>query len=383
MKLQMRIVLVLALLAASLLAACRPSWSFMLELPDGKQEAIDYEIFDELGAFTEEDGGKLPLERVLAESGYHLVDKVLISDEQGQIHDFDWRASAAAAWLLKDGRIEMQTQEIRPQLIRVETLPEIDQVEASIMDITPTVVSALGLPEPELANGRSLSDLEADSVLLLFLDGFGYLRYQAALEEGSIPYIASLAPPLLALTIYPPVTVTSSAALLSGAPPVVNGVRARGTRTTDAETLFDVAASAGLRVVAVEGEALAFNLRNAEIDLSGDRDGNGSTDDNVLANALAVLSEGMPDLFFVHFHGIDDAGHTYGPGAPQEVAAVAGVDAAVARLVDQVPAGTLVIIFADHGMHREITPGVSDYESGNHGNLIAEDMLIPIFIYQK
>jgi predicted AlkP superfamily pyrophosphatase or phosphodiesterase len=127
--------------------------------------------------------------------------------------------------------------------------------------------------------------------------------------------------------------------------------------------------------VAVEGDALAFNLRSAGVQLSGDRDGNGSTDDNVLANALAVLNEGMPDLFYVHFHGIDDAGHTYGPGAPEEEAVIHEVDAAVGQLLTALPADTLVIIFADHGMHRVEEEG----RLGNHEHLIERDMFIPIF----
>ncbi|MEJ2212399.1 MAG: alkaline phosphatase family protein, partial [Anaerolineae bacterium] len=164
--------------------------------------------------------------------------------------------------------------------------------------------------------------------------------------------------------------------LLTGAPPAASGVEQRGIRKTDVETLFDVATEAGLDVVAVEGNALAFNLRNAEMTLSGDRDGNGSSDDNVLANALAVLKEGMPHLFWVHFHGIDDAGHTYGPGAPEEQATIQGVDDAVGQLLAAVPAHTLIIIFADHGMHQVEEEG----RLGNHGHLIERDMFIPIIL---
>jgi predicted AlkP superfamily pyrophosphatase or phosphodiesterase len=140
-----------------------------------------------------------------------------------------------------------------------------------------------------------------------------------------------------------------------------------------------VAAAGGLEVSAVEGEALAFNLLGAEIQLSGDRDGNGGTDDNVLANALTVLDAGMPDLFFVHFHGIDDAGHTYGPGTPEEEAKIREVDAAVGRLLEALPASTLVIIFADHGMHLVDEEG----RLGNHGNLVERDMFIPIWVAGK
>jgi predicted AlkP superfamily pyrophosphatase or phosphodiesterase len=216
-------------------------------------------------------------------------------------------------------------------------------------------------------------------VLLLFLDGFGYLRYQQALAQGDLAALGSLDEPLLALTTYPPVTSVSTASLLTGAPPSVHGADRSGIRKTEVETILDVAAGAGRRVVAVEGEALAFQLRGAEWQLSGDRDGNGSTDDNVLRNARAVLDQGMPDLLYVHFHGIDDAGHTYGPGTSEERAAVREVDAAAGEILAMLPEGTLALIFADHGMHHVQEAG----RLGNHGHLIAEDMLIPIFVWFK
>ncbi len=43
------------------------------------------------------------------------------------------------------------------------------------------------------------------------------------------------------------------------------------------------------------------------------------------------------------------------------------------------PADTLVIIFADHGMHQVEEEG----RLGNHGNLIERDMLIPIWTVNK
>jgi len=156
----------------------------------------------------------------------------------------------------------------------------------------------------------------------------------------------------------------------------LHGVETRGIRKTDSETLLDIASNHGLWVAAVEGEALAFNLRGAETQLSGDRDGNGGTDDNVLANSLAVLDQGIPDLFFVHFHGIDDLGHEVGPGAADEERKIREVDQAVGEILERMPPGTVVIIFADHGMHLE----EGGERKGDHGHLIAHDMLIPIWI---
>ncbi|MDX9955638.1 MAG: alkaline phosphatase family protein, partial [Anaerolineae bacterium] len=108
-----------------------------------------------------------------------------------------------------------------------------------------------------------------------------------------------------------------------------------------------------------------------------DRDGNGGSDDNVLSNVLAVLETGMPDLLWVHFHGIDDAGHTYGPEAPEERAKITEVDTAVGEVLATLPPHTAVLIFADHGMHAVAEEG----RLGNHGQLIARDMLIPIWAF--
>ena len=107
------------------------------------------------------------------------------------------------------------------------------------------------------------------------------------MDAERIPNLAALSEPLVGLTCYPPSTRIGTAALLTGACPQVSGVDGRSVRSTEYQTLFDVATNAGLKVMAVEGESLAFNLRSTEVQLSGDRDGNGRTDDNVLTNALS------------------------------------------------------------------------------------------------
>jgi predicted AlkP superfamily pyrophosphatase or phosphodiesterase len=249
-------------------------------------------------------------------------------------------------------------------------------VEGELIDIAPTAAAALGIPAPDIALGQILREGRADQVLLLFLDGFGYLRFQEAEAAGLVPVLSGLDPPLLGLTTYPPITTVSTASLLTGAPPSIHGVETRGIRKTEQKTLLDAAAAAGLEAAAVEGEALAFQLRGASFQLSGDRDGDGGTDDNVLSNALEVISGGMPDLLLVHFHGIDDLGHQYGPGAPEEQAKIQEIDRAVGEIFGALPPGTLVMIFADHGMHQE----TGSDRVGNHRHLIERDMLIPMWI---
>lgn len=361
-----------------LLAGCGRNWTAIVVAPDASEFTVDAGIIESLNDFVDEERG-LPLERVLWTAGHHVIDQVTLTDSESVRHTFDWNATAEDAWWQKNGRVVIGGERLAVARMQVDPPALLSQVEAGIIDLAPTAAAALGLPAPAQASGTALQAPSADHVLLLFLDGFGYVRYTEALDAGLIPNLATLPEPLIALTEYPPCTRVGTAALLTGAPPQINGVDDRSVRSTESEILFDVTAAAGLESVTVEGEALAFNLRNTETQLSGDRDGNGSTDDNVLANALAVLNGGMPDLFLVHFHGIDDAGHTYGPGTPEEEAVIREVDAAVSEILAALPDNTLILIFADHGMHEVEEEG----RLGNHGNLIERDMFIPIWITSK
>lgn len=367
-----------------LLAGCGGGWQTTLIGPDGKEATISRATWRDLEEFVGEDSDgdkddRLLLERVLYQHGYHLIETLTLTDAEGMTHTFDWADVATGARWQKDGTLSIAGKTLRARQIVGAPPALASAVTASLTDIAPTTAAALGLPTPAQATGRALTDARASHVLLLFLDGFGYVRYTEARDAGLVPTLAALGEPQIGLSEYPPSTAIATAVMVTGAPPAVNGAAIRGTRITEAETLFDVAAQAGLRAVAVEGNALAFNLRNAETMLSGDRDNNGSTDDNVLANALAVLAEGMPDILWVHFHGIDDVGHTYGPNTPEEDAAIDGVDTAVGEILATLPPDTLALIFADHGMHAVQEEG----RLGNHGNLIERDMLVPVWIIVK
>jgi predicted AlkP superfamily pyrophosphatase or phosphodiesterase len=366
------------LLLVVLVAGCGPSWEATVVAPDGSDVAVDAQVLEGLSDFADEEHG-VPLERVLWTAGHYAIERVFLTEPEGSRHELAWAAVADDAWWQDDGRVTIGGETFGVSRVEAEPPALLGQVEARLIDVAPTVATALGLPAPAQAEGQDLAVPKTQHALLLFLDGFGYLRYTEAREANLIPNLTALPEPLLGLTEYPPSTRVGTAALLTGAPPQVNGVDGRSVRSTEVETLFDVATAAGLEVVAVEGEALAFNLRSTEVRLSGDRDGDGSTDDNVLANALAVLEDGMPDLFFVHFHGIDDAGHSYGPGTPEEETTIREVDAAVGQLLDALPPGTLVVLFADHGMHQVEEEG----RLGNHGNLLERDMFIPIIVTEE
>ncbi len=371
------------LLIVIILPGCRSAWPVTLIDAQGVSVVINRRVLEDLREFwgESEDPDGIPLEWVLYDvGGYHVIEELRVTDDLGILQRYPWPSVADRAWWLRDGTLKLGEQNVTAVQLEADSPALWGQVQAQVTDIAPTIATALGVPIPEDATGDVLETFVSSQVLMLFLDGFGYVRYTEALAEDLIPNLATLAPPLIGVSVYPPCTAVASASVLTGAPPQVHGATQRNIRKTETQTLFDVLADAGRRVVAIEGNALSFNLRNAELQLSGDRDGNGGTDDNVLANTLAVLEEeGMPDLLWVHFHGIDDAGHTYGPGGAEEEAKIREVDAAVARVIQAVPEGTLVVIFADHGMHSVIEEG----RLGNHGHLISRDMFIPIFIVRR
>jgi len=377
----------LALLSLSLLTAlsssCLNRWEAQIETADGATYVVNASVLRDLEEYDEEESGT-PFERLLWNADHAVVQQLLVTTADSRLLQYDWPSHAQGARWQRNGSMTIGTEEFSARdldgaVLHAEPPPMLSEVVANLADIPVTAAHALGWRPPSEASGRVLDSTRTEHVMLLFLDGFGYVRYQEALHDGLIPHLAALGEPLVALTAYPPSTRVASAVLLTGARPHVSGVTTRSDRSTEIETLFDVAAEAGVEVVAVEGEALSFNLRNATVQLSGDRDGNGSTDDNVLANTLPVLQRGMPRLFFVHFHGIDDAGHEYGPGAPEEEEVIRAEDDAVRQILDALPDSTMLIIFADHGMHWVNEEG----RVGNHGNLIERDMFVPILVHVK
>jgi arylsulfatase A-like enzyme len=79
-----------------------------------------------------------------------------------------------------------------------------------------------------------------------------------------------------------------------------------------------------------------------------------TTDADVIEHADEILREHRPRLMFVHLPETDTVAHKKGWGSPEQLATVAGADACVGRLIDDLKAlnltdSTLVILTSDHG----------------------------------
>jgi len=376
MKKIINIPLLLVFLSLSL-SACRADWQ--IELTDDGETVggFGYEDFSFYLEKSDEGIETIMLGQMLYINGFTLIDEIILIDKDGHKSHFIWDEIALETTLSEAGKVMVGSEEFSPLTIDVSESPLTAEISYSITDIAPTAAHILGLPELPEASGEILIEGSASYGVLILLDGVQYQKLQSMMKAGDLPFLSSIEEKMhQAMTVYPPVTAAASAALLTGALPQVNGVYGHGYRSTDLKTLFDLAVQEGKSVIAIEGASLPFNLRNAETSLSGDQDGNGFSDDNVLKNSLEVINSGMPDLLYIHFHEIDDMGHSYGPESKEYEAAAVRVDDYLSQIYDALPIGTFITIFADHGMHAE-------GEGGNHGNLIPTDLIIPIIFLQK
>jgi predicted AlkP superfamily pyrophosphatase or phosphodiesterase len=78
------------------------------------------------------------------------------------------------------------------------------------------------------------------------------------------------------------------------------------------------------------------------------------SDRDVAAHAERLLREHRPQVLFVHLPGTDDAGHKYGWGSSEQLAAIELADEAVGLILAVVADlkladSTLVIVTSDHG----------------------------------
>lgn len=377
MKMKNNFFIGLILILASLLSACQSNWEIPVYSGDGTRNVIDQESVSFYIVKSQEEIDSIQLGQMFYDIGYTLIDEVSFLTENQLAVTYSWEDIAETTMISPTGEITLvDGTNLQPDEIEVLPSDLLTIIKYSIMDISPTVVEALGFPEFPQSAGQAIYEAEAKHAVMILLDGTQYQKLSDMANAGELPFLGEKTNIQKGLTVYPSISSSGSAALLTGLPPRENGVFGYGYRTTESTTLFDLAVQGGKSVIAVEGSSLPFNLRNAKTILSGDRDGDGFSDDNVYENAIDVIQSGMPDLLYIHFHEIDDMGHTFGPESDEYASAIERVDQFLAGIYDALPEGVLILIFADHGMH--ITQ-----EGGNHGTLTADDLIIPIIILEK
>ncbi len=204
-------------------------------------------------------------------------------------------------------------------------------------------------------------------VMAILLDGFSSAQLKAASDIYQLDFFDKYYFQDV-LSVYKPVTNAGFAAMITGHTPDVNGVHNRSYRDLKADSIFGYALLKGREAILLEGDIKILNTEVEPI-LHTDQNKDGDTDDEMFSTALKEVE--IPyGLLFIHFHGIDDRGHEYGPMASETLNYIKTVDSWLVQL-ENVWSGNIVAT-ADHGMH---VLG----EAGDHGICRYEDMIVPYF----
>ena len=170
------------------------------------------------------------------------------------------------------------------------------------------------------------------------------------------------------------ITLPTHVSMLTGVEPQVHGIHWNaGLPLAEpvyprVSTIFELAKKAGYTTAAVTGKSKFDVLgKPGTIDHAYWPDESKSDDADVAANAQQMLRSHRPEVFFVHFPGVDNVGHKIGWGTPEQLAAVAEADSAVgalrATLAElNVADETLILLTADHGGAGR-THGADDFRS--------------------
>lgn len=260
-------------------------------------------------------------------------------------------------------------------------LPDYDG--ACLRAVLPAAVAALGVavpgpgseeghcaggwPPPSAVAGLRLAP--ADRVCVVLVDGLGL---HMLLERGGhAPFLrAALAEARTLTTGFPATTATSLTMLGTGLEPGRHGILGYTVRdprtgeltnmlawggTTPPEvwqpcpTIFERLTAAGAGVVSVGKERFRASGLTLAAFRGGDFLAGGDLADRVDA-AVTALRRRTTRLVYVYWGEVDTIGHHKGWGSWEWSEQVSAVDRELARLARQVPAGTTVLVTADHGM---------------------------------
>ena len=120
-------------------------------------------------------------------------------------------------------------------------------------------------------------------------------------------------------------------------------------------TVFEMATQAGYQTAMVTGKAKFDTLNKpGTVTFATILGGAKGTDANVAAEAVKIIEQHKPDLLFIHFPGVDTAGHAKGWGSPEQLAAITALDGHMGAVLAALERtglreNTVVIISADHG----------------------------------
>ena len=239
-------------------------------------------------------------------------------------------------------------------------------LDHSLGDLLPAVARALGV---DVGLGESALDLpEAASYVVFLVDGLGYELLRDHPDQA--PFLHSLLDGRPPATVgVPSTTATSLTSLGTGLTPGVHGVVGFTSRIPGTDdllnalmwskkvdplewqphpTAFGRLAAGGVRTTVVNKREFA----GSGLTLAGQRGAEFVGADKVGERMAAVLaaSSTEPSLTYLYDGDLDWTGHRYGVASTSWELQLAMIDSAAEQLREVMPAGSRLVVVADHGM---------------------------------
>ncbi len=236
----------------------------------------------------------------------------------------------------------------------------------TIAELLPSAAAALGVPGFE----NHLGLPAANRIAVVMVDGLGKALLRA--RGGHAPFLRKIMEnSQTLLSSFPSTTAASLASLGTGLPPGQHGVVGYdavdpiGRRVVNQlggwpkdldpltwqphATIFEKAAAAGVHTATVSlsqfrGSALTAAALRGPVFMPAE-----SAHARVRATC-EVLAANPRALVYCYFNELDKAGHRHGKGSAQWGNALEDLDSLMRTLAARVPAGTLLLLTADHGM---------------------------------
>jgi hypothetical protein len=244
--------------------------------------------------------------------------------------------------------------------------------EASLADIGPSTLSALGVGDGTNPLGLD----ETARVCLFVVDGLGWEQLRR--NPDAAAFLSSMSGrPLTAG--FPATTVTSLTSIGTGLPPGAHGMTGYTSYVEDVDavvnwlawravgeggdlrdrlvpeavqprpTIWERADAAGVATSVCTFDHFADSgLTRAA--LRGGRWSGTLAEGDAVARAADALDRGHRSLVYVYVSALDLVGHMRGPDTDAWAAQLSIVDRIAEQLADRLPAGSTLLVTADHGM---------------------------------
>jgi hypothetical protein len=234
--------------------------------------------------------------------------------------------------------------------------------EASLAELLPSVLAALGVAGEHDVIGLPPSR----RYCVLLVDGLGWNLLRA--HPAQAPFLISLSSRAIT-AVSPTTTVTSLTSFGTGLPPGRHGVLGYTTRIPGTNellnalkwdaavdpityqphpTVFERAAGAGVAVTVI-GER---KFRTSGLTIAGLRSPGFQAAETLGERVASAADAALPDqsLVYVYDGDLDTTGHRAGCGSAAWRHQLTMVDRFAEELSEALPAGTALVVTADHGM---------------------------------